>query len=107
MNDSESKERLGTHTEQLNVTDVVTSTKQAQKILRSINVKRLAEDPIDKIIIERIVCQKASQNAHASARVISSSKAIPRAFDIMDFIEGIDNFKKNDVNDMQGLSENR
>ena len=98
---------VGTHTEQLNVTDVVTSTKQAQKILRSINVKRRAEDPVDKIIIERIVSQNASQNAHLSARRISSKQAVPRAFDIMDFIEGIDNFKKNDANDMQGLSANR
>ena len=64
------------------MTDVVTSSKQAQKILRSVNVARRVEDPIDKVIIERIVNEKDSGARRAT-------EVMPRAMDIMDFMEGI------------------
>ena len=39
--------------------------------------------------------------------ISSTDVSIPRAFDIMHFIEGMDNFMKNDASEMQGLSADR
>ena len=82
------------HTEQLNVTDVVTSRKQAQKVLRHINVARRAEDPIDRIIIERIVNDKNLHSHGGDNQEMSSSLVMPRKFDINQFMKGIESMKE-------------
>ena len=49
------KDARGRHTSIANVVDVVSSGKEATRILKAVNLERDAEDPIDKVIIDRIM----------------------------------------------------
>ena len=71
--------------------------KHAQKVLKSINEARKEEDPIDQVIIDRIVRQEMPGDIN------DSSVAIPRAFDIVDFMDGMERFRHDNGRTLNGL----
>ena len=95
---NDTSDQVGQETgEHLNVTDVVNMGIHAQKVLKSINEARKEEDPIDKIIIDRIVREEMPGD------IDDSYVAMPRQFDIVDFMDSMDRFRHDNGRTLNGL----